>query len=48
MGKSFEAWGIAEGANTDTHGSSTLKQERKKNPKIEIKKIVNCEIEREE
>ena len=25
MGESFEALGVAEGANTDTHGSSTLK-----------------------
>ena len=27
MGESFEALGVAEGANTDTHGSSTLKRE---------------------
>ena len=30
MGESFEALGVAEGANTDTHGSSTLKRETKK------------------
>ena len=30
MGESFEALGVAEVANTDTHGSSTLKQETKK------------------
>ena len=30
MGESFEALGVAEGADTDTHGSSTLKRETKK------------------